>query len=198
MSSVVSPASAGEAIEMLRAAMGYLAAADAAALTAEEPGRVPAGAGADRRDRHRGAGLVPGRVHRRQGYSRGRGLQRAGVADAQDRGHPGAAAGHTAWASRAEDAPARSSRRWPPGSCPSRWRGRSASGRTGCRKTSRDAPTTSCVEAAAAGLGLRGPGRRCSRRSTSRPGPHLPDEDQDEGSPTGRCGWRPPSRAPGC
>src|SRR5437773_1128769 len=39
MSSVVSPASADEALEMLTAAMGYLAAADATALTAEEQAR---------------------------------------------------------------------------------------------------------------------------------------------------------------
>src|SRR6478609_743341 len=39
MSSVVSPASADEALEMLTAAMGYLAAADATAMTAEEQAR---------------------------------------------------------------------------------------------------------------------------------------------------------------
>ena len=39
MSSVVSPASADEALEMLRSAMGYLAAADATAMTAEEQAR---------------------------------------------------------------------------------------------------------------------------------------------------------------
>jgi hypothetical protein len=39
MSSVMSPASAGEALEMLTAAMGYLAAADATAMTAEEQAR---------------------------------------------------------------------------------------------------------------------------------------------------------------
>jgi hypothetical protein len=39
MSSVVSPASVDEALEMLTAAMGYLAAADATAMTAEEQAR---------------------------------------------------------------------------------------------------------------------------------------------------------------
>ena len=39
MSSVVSPASADEALEMLTAAMSYLAAADATAMTAEEQAR---------------------------------------------------------------------------------------------------------------------------------------------------------------
>jgi len=39
MSSVVSPASADEALEMLTAAMGYLAAADATVMTAEEQAR---------------------------------------------------------------------------------------------------------------------------------------------------------------
>ena len=39
MSSVMSPSSADEALEMLTAAMGYLAAADATAMTAEEQAR---------------------------------------------------------------------------------------------------------------------------------------------------------------
>ena len=39
MSSVMSPASADEALEMLQSAMGYLAAADATAMTAEEQAR---------------------------------------------------------------------------------------------------------------------------------------------------------------
>jgi uncharacterized protein DUF222 len=39
MSSVMSPASADEALEMLTAALGYLAAADATAMTAEEQAR---------------------------------------------------------------------------------------------------------------------------------------------------------------
>ena len=39
MSSVVSPGSADEALEMLQSAMGYLAAADATAMTAEEQAR---------------------------------------------------------------------------------------------------------------------------------------------------------------
>ena len=39
MSSVMSPASADEALEMLTAAMGYLAAADATTMTAEEQAR---------------------------------------------------------------------------------------------------------------------------------------------------------------
>ena len=39
MSGVVSPTSAAEALEMLRSAMGYLAAADATAMAAEEQAR---------------------------------------------------------------------------------------------------------------------------------------------------------------
>jgi hypothetical protein len=39
MSSVMSPVSADEALEMLQSAMGYLAAADATAMTAEEQAR---------------------------------------------------------------------------------------------------------------------------------------------------------------
>ena len=88
MSSVVSPASADEALEMLTAAMGYLAAADATAMTAEEQARClrvleranSVGTAAD---------LGPGRVRLRPGLLGGRRLQPAGVADPQNRGDQG-------------------------------------------------------------------------------------------------------------
>ena len=43
-------ASVGEAMDMVRAGLGYLAAADADPAGRRDPGRVPAGAGAGRRD----------------------------------------------------------------------------------------------------------------------------------------------------
>ena len=46
MSDVMSPASTDQALEMLTAALGYLAAADATAMTAEEQARCLRGAGA--------------------------------------------------------------------------------------------------------------------------------------------------------
>ena len=94
-------ASVGEAMEAARAALGYLAAADAAAAGRGEPGRVPAGAGADRGGPDGGPGLGPGRVHRRA---------RATPADADYSARVwlmhqtgitrGAAVSHTAWAKR--------------------------------------------------------------------------------------------------
>ena len=83
------PASASEAMEMVHAGLGYLAAADATRDGGRDPGPVPADAGAGPLDRHRGADLDPGRVHRRPGLLRGRGLQPAGVADQPDPGHQG-------------------------------------------------------------------------------------------------------------
>ena len=61
MGSVASPSSAGEALGMLRSAMGYLAAADASGDGGRGAGAVPAGPGAGQLDRHRRPGLDPGR-----------------------------------------------------------------------------------------------------------------------------------------
>ena len=52
-----------------------------------DPGAVPADAGAGPCDGHRGSDLRAGRVHRRAGVFRRRGLQPAGVADQPDRRH---------------------------------------------------------------------------------------------------------------
>ena len=54
-----------------------------------DPGAVPAGAGAGQLDGHCGAGLDPGGVHLQPGLFCGCGLQPEGVADPQDRDHPG-------------------------------------------------------------------------------------------------------------
>ena len=54
-----------------------------------DPGAVPSGPRAGQLDGHRRPGLDPGRVHRRPGLFRRRRLQPAGLADPQDRDHPG-------------------------------------------------------------------------------------------------------------
>ena len=71
----------------------------------------------------RGAGLVPGRVHRRAGARRGRGLQRGVLADAPDRDHPGRRRRAHRLGQAGRHAPARCWRRWPPGRSRSRWGG---------------------------------------------------------------------------
>ena len=83
------PASAREAIEMMHAGLGWLAAADAAALGAQTQAwclralEEAAAAGTAAR------AAVLAAFTAGQGYCRGCGLQPAGVADAQDRHHPG-------------------------------------------------------------------------------------------------------------
>ncbi len=63
-------ASVGEALDMVRAGLGYLAAADANQLAAATQAECLEGTRASRCGRHRGAGLDPGRVHRRAGLRR--------------------------------------------------------------------------------------------------------------------------------
>jgi hypothetical protein len=141
MSSVMSPASADEALEMLTAAMGYLAAADATAMTAEEQARCLRVL-----ERANSAGTaartsVLGAFGSGQGYSadadyspRAWLIHKTGVTK-------GAAVAYTAWVRRAEDHP-RSWRRWLPGTCRSPWPGSCASGPTGSRRTSGTSQTT--------------------------------------------------------
>jgi Domain of unknown function (DUF222) len=105
MSSVVSPASADEALEMLQSAMGYLAAADATAMTAEEQARClrvlerATSAGTAARTSVLGA-FAAGRGYSADAdYSpRAWLIHRTGVTK-------GAAAAYTAWVRRAEDHP---------------------------------------------------------------------------------------------
>ena len=87
MATVPAFASAADALEVVRAGLRFLAAADAT-RDRGRAGRVPAGPGAGRRGRDRGADLDAGRVRRRAGLRRGRGLQPVLVAAAPDPGHP--------------------------------------------------------------------------------------------------------------
>jgi hypothetical protein len=105
MSSVVSPASASEALEMLQSAMGYLAAADATAMTAEEQARClrvlerATSAGTAARASVLGA-FASGRGYSADAdYSpRAWLIHKTGVTK-------GAAVAYTAWVRRAEDHP---------------------------------------------------------------------------------------------
>ena len=89
MSDVMSPTSTDQALEMLTAALGYLAAADATAMTAEEQARClrvlerATAIGAAART------SIAQRVHLRKGLFRRRAVQRQDVAGLQDRGDQG-------------------------------------------------------------------------------------------------------------
>ena len=94
------PASAREALDMVRAGLGYLAAADAAQLPAAAQAAGPARTGADRRDGDGGAGRFLAAFTAGQGHA-GDGdysavswlIHRTGITR-------GAAVGHSAWAKR--------------------------------------------------------------------------------------------------
>ena len=183
--SATAPADAREALDMVRAGLGYLAAADAAQLPAATQAEVPARTGAARRDGDGGAGRVPGRVHRRAGARRGRGLQRGVLADPPDRDHPrrrgraqrvgqagrdpsagdrGAGRGAGLRVRRAADLPVdRTSSPWS----------------TGTRRTS------SCWPRSPGGLGLADLAS-CSRRCTCGPGATCPTRTRAGSSRTGR------------
>ena len=117
------PACAREALDMVRAGLGYLAAADATQLAAatqaeclrelEQAGAVATAARA----------AVLAAFTAGQGYAGGRGVQRGVVADPPDRDHPGRRR-RARRLGRADRAPTRRWwRRWPPGRSPSRWGG---------------------------------------------------------------------------
>ena len=108
---------------MVRAGLGYLAAADAAQLSAATQAECLR-AGAGRVGPDGGAGLDAGRVHRGAGVCRRRGRLRArSRLIHQTHTTSGAAVGHTAWAKRAADPTRGCWPRWPPSRSPSRWRG---------------------------------------------------------------------------
>ncbi len=116
------PASAREAMEMMRAGLGYLAAADAAQLSAATQAECL------RELEQADAVATAARASILAGFTAGQGcaddaeysavswlIHRTGITR-------GAAVGHAAWASG--PAPTRRwSRRWPPGRSPNRWGG---------------------------------------------------------------------------
>ena len=122
MNEVVSPASADEALDMLRSAMGYLAAADATAMTAEEQARclrvlerVNSVGTAARTSVLSAFASAQGHGADAEYSPRAWLIHKTGVTK-------GAAMACTAWVRRAEDHPG-SSRRWLRKSCRSRWPG---------------------------------------------------------------------------
>ena len=125
-------ASVGEAMEWSRAALGYLAAADATALAAETQAECL-------RELERAeAVLTAARASVLAAFTAGQGY--AADADYSARAwlmhQTGITRGAAAGAHRVGQAGRRRTRRWwrrwPPGRCRSPTRGRSASGRTGC------------------------------------------------------------------
>ena len=188
-------ASVSEAIEMARAALGYLAAVDAAQLGDEA--QAACLRGLEQTD----AIATAARASFLSAFTAGKGY--SADADYSARAwlmHKtgitrGAAASHTAWANRAGTHPAvvaalaagELSESWGRAIC--QWTGKLPEKyRPGVRR--------------AAGQGRRRPGwgwrtcRRCSRRCTSGPAATCRTRTRRAGSPTGPCGWRPPSRAP--
>ena len=93
------PASAREALDMVRAGLAYLAAADATQLGAATS-RVPAGAGAGRRGADRGAGFVLAGFTAGQGYVGDADYSAVSWLIHKTHITGGAAVGHTAWAKR--------------------------------------------------------------------------------------------------
>src|SRR2546423_13349020 len=105
MSSVTPPASADEALEMLTAAMGYLAAADATAMTAEEQARCLRVL-----ERATSAGIaartsVLGAFGSGHGYSADADYSPRAWLIHKTRGTRGAAVAYTAWVRRAGESP---------------------------------------------------------------------------------------------
>ena len=196
MSSVMSPASADEALDMLQAAMGYLAAADPTAMAAEEQARClrvlerATSVGTAARTSVLGAFPPPRAI-------RGRGLQPAGLADPQDRGDQGAAAWPTPRGSGGPRTPAglrRAGRRGPV-----------RVGRPGRLPVDQPLPED-CRHAADDNPLSRRPRRDDLRDLAGLFGEiyeqarvrTCPMRTRTGPSMTGRCGWSPRSRAPGC
>ena len=135
-------ASVSEAMDVARAALGYLAAADAAQLDAETQAECLRGV--ERID----ATAAAARASFLSAFTVGKGY--SADADYSARAwlmHKtgitrGAAASHIAWAKRGASPIPGWSRRWPPASCRSPVAGRSASGRTSCRRSSGRSPTS--------------------------------------------------------
>ena len=153
----LSPASVSEAIEMMHAGLGYLAAADAAQLGAETQ------AWCLRALEEAAAAGTAARASVLAAFTAGQGY--CADADYSPRAwlmHKtgitrGAAAGHAAWARRAAAHP-QVVAAWPAGRCRSRSAGPSASGPTSCRRVpagrGRD-----LGDGGAGGDGPAGPGR---------------------------------------
>ena len=148
-------ASASEAMEMAHAALGYLAAADATAMPAETQAwclrmleQAHAMGTAARTS-------VLAAFTAGQGYSRGCGLQPAGVAGQPDQDHQGRRGRLHRVGPPGRRASRRSRRCWRPGRCRSPTRGRSAPGPDKLPEDSRQDADEILLTAAGNGMGLR-------------------------------------------
>ena len=171
-------ASVSEAMDMARAALGYLAAADAASLAARTQAECLRGL--ERTD----AISTAARARFLAAFTAGRatqgcGLQRAGVADAQDRDHPGRGGLPHRVGQAGGDAPGWW-RRWPPRTCRSRTAGRSAGGPDKLPEKFREESDELLMAAAVAGLGLADLAALFAEMYERARG-DLPDEDPARG-----------------
>jgi hypothetical protein len=195
METVPAFASAEEALDMVLAGLGRLAAADAAAMTPDEQARYL------RRLEQADAILTAARATVLAGFTAAQGY----CADAdysprawlmhQTQITRGAAAAHTAWARRATE------HRLVLAAMAARQISESY-GRAICQWTDklpaecREAADEILLAAAGAGMGLRDLAELAGEMY-ERSRPDLPDEDPARGSRTAGCGWRRRSRAPG-
>ena len=186
----------GDAMEMARAALGYLATVDATALATETQAECL------RKLERTNAVVTAARGSFLSAFTSGKGY----CADADYSARAwlmhqtgitrGAAASHTAWARR-HDAHPRVVAALAAEELSESY------GRTICQWTDklpekyRDKSDELLVAAAAAGLGLRDLAALFAEMYERARG-DLPDEDPARGFGTGRSGWRPRSRAPGC
>ena len=178
MSTVPSPATTTEALGMLRAAMGYLTAADATAMAAETQARC-----LQALEQATAMGTAA-RTSILAAFTSGQGY----CADAdysprawlihKTRVTKGAAVGYTAWVRRAAAHP-QVARCWPPGRCRSRTPGRSAGGPTSSRRTAGADADAILVAAAGAGMDLRDLAALAAE-IYARSLPDAPDRDEDE------------------
>jgi hypothetical protein len=195
VSTITAPASAHEALDMIRAGLDCLAATDPAQLPAETQALVL------RELEHHHAVATAARAWCLAAFTAGKG--HSADADYSARAwlmHQtgitrGAAAGHTAWARRTDG------HRLVLAALAARQISESY-GRTICQWTdrlpaeSRGAAEEILLAAAAAEMGLRDLAELAGEMY-QRSRPDRPDEDPGRTSATGGCGWRRHSRAPG-
>ena len=197
MSAVPAFASASEAMDMVHAGLGYLATADATAMAAETQARcLRMLEQADAMGTAARAAIL-GAFTSGQGYCADADYSPRAWLINQTRVTKGAAVGHTAWVRRAAAHP-RVAAVLAAGEMSESY-ARAICGWTDklpedCRA---DADAI-LVGAAKAGMDLRDL-TALAAEIYARSLPDAPDRDEDDGrSRTGRCGWRPRSRAPGC
>ena len=188
-------ASVGEAMEMARAALGYLAAADATQLAAETQAECLRGL--ERTDAISTAARASflSAFTAGQGLLRRRGLQRAGLADAPAPGSPAARRPRTPRGPGGTAPIPGSSPRWPPGTCRSPTGGPSASGPTSCRRSTGTSPTSCWSRRRLKGWGWR-TWSALFAEMYERARADLPDEDPAPGvrRPRGAAGDDVPGR----